>query len=133
MSYTDKTIDEPVFLTRSWYAPDGRRWNNDSPVSATAGYLLSVLPSTAKVGKKSADPVWKLRGETDPATRAGVRVAAAAGVPLGPTQEEVRKMISDAVEASEQDKDEEIEDLKKELAALKEEKAKAAAAAAAKK
>jgi hypothetical protein len=129
MSYTDKPINEPVFLTRSWYAPDGRRWNNHSPVPATAGYKLSELPSTAKVGSKTADPVWKLRGETDPATRAGVQAAKASGVPVGPTQEEVRKMISDAVEAAEQDKDEEIEDLKKELEELKEAQAKAAAAA----
>jgi hypothetical protein len=127
MSYADKPIDEPVFLTRSWYAPDGRRWNNDSPVPATAGYKLSELPSTAKVGKKTADPVWKLRGETDPATRAGVAVAA--GAPTGPTKSEIGKMISDAVEAAEQDKDEEIEELKKELADLKEAQAKAVAAA----
>jgi hypothetical protein len=128
MSYTDKPIDESVFLTRAWYAPDGRRWNNDTPVPATAGYKLSELPSTAKVGKKTADSVWKLRGETDPATRAGVRLAATSGAPGGPSDAEVRKMISDAVEAAEQDKDEEIEELQKELEALKAEKAKADAA-----
>lgn len=131
MSYTDREVTEQIFLSRNWYAPDGRTWRNDAPVPANAGYKLSQLPSTAKVGSRDSARVWELRGETDPSLRAlrASQPQPAATPATGPTQEEIRKMISDAVEAAEQDKDEEIADLEKTIADLRAEKQKLEAAA----
>lgn len=125
MSYTDRVVDEQIFLTRNWYAPDGRTWRNDAPVPAGQGYKLSDLPSTAKLGSRSADPVWKLRGETNPASRTLTQPKLGETAPAGRSDAEVKKMISDAVEAAEQDKDEEIADLEKEVASLKKQLAEA--------